>query len=279
MLYGVDYGLRRPDNSCPTVAQVEADLQIIAQYTTRVRIYSIVDCNGAQILLQAIRSSGVNIVATLGMWLDQYFQSEFPNELYALDQLIENVGLEYVEAILVGSETQYRGDFSASQLETYLQSVTTTLHNYGYNNVTVATADVIYNLMNNDLTNHESVVYANEFAFWEGTAIQDSVSLIETQLGNLKNTIAANKPRILSETGWPTQGGNFGNSVPSVANLNTYLNGLVCWLHSQNIGYFWFEIFDEPNKDPVKNGGVEMYFGLFDSSRQLKSGIQLPVLC
>jgi len=277
-LYGLDYNPRTSTDACPSLADVEQDVTILSAITYRLRIYSIDDCNAGQLLIQAVQNTGVNITITLGIWLDTYYAAEFADEYSALISTINAVGLPNVEAILVGSETQYRGDFSASLLVGFLQNISSTVSSHGYSNIDVSTADVLYNLENlPQVTNAEKVVYANEFAYWEGTSLNSSPSLIEQNVARLQS--AVNKPVIISETGWPTCGQNYGSSAVGVSELEYYLQELVCYFHAHNIGYFWFQAYDQPWADATKQGGVEQCFGLLTANKQIKSGITLPVMC
>ena len=60
-----------------------------------------------------------------------------------------------------------------------------------------------------------------------------------------------------------------GASYASVANLQIFLDTFVCQANQNGTGYFYFEYADEPWKD-VQFGGVEGWWGLFNSDRTLK---------
>jgi len=279
-LYGVDYNPRRPDDTCPTLAQVEVDVQALVQISNRVRLYSVDDCTGGQLVLQAIQNTGVDLTVYLGIWLDTYFYAEFPDEYTAFINLIEAVGLDDVEAIIVGSETQYRGDFSAATLEGFLQNISATVASYGYSNIYVSTADVIYNLEGSSVLGYEPIVWANQFPFWEGKSVTEGFTLIQNTIAALRQSTGS-KPIIIGETGWPTDGLSYEDAVPGLANAQEYLNLLVCWFHANDIGYFWFEAFDEPYKPDTSglNLDVEPYFGVYTQDRVPKAGITLPIYC
>ncbi|KAG8681889.1 hypothetical protein FRC09_017148 [Ceratobasidium sp. 395] len=78
----------------------------------------------------------------------------------------------------------------------------------------------------------------------------------------------------IAETGWPTKSSNVstqtnGASEASVANLQVFLDTFVCASNTNQTQYFFFEFKDEPWKD-VMYGGVEGWWGLFDSDKKLK---------
>jgi exo-beta-1,3-glucanase (GH17 family) len=60
-----------------------------------------------------------------------------------------------------------------------------------------------------------------------------------------------------------------GASTASVPNLQIFLDTYVCQANKNNTGYFYFELFDEPWKNVY--GGVEPFWGLFNSDKTLKN--------
>lgn len=95
---------------------------------------------------------------------------------------------------------------------------------------------------------------------------------------------ATNPPEMyIAETGWPTQsmwanttqdGAGSPQGDASVANLQTFLDTYVCQANTNGTKYFYFEPFDQPWKTIY--GGVEPYWGLFDSERNLKQPLTIP---
>lgn len=84
---------------------------------------------------------------------------------------------------------------------------------------------------------------------------------------------------LISEVGWPSGGGRIGGSFAGMDELQLLLNDWVCSEEgTDNIGWYWFEAFDEPWKSIYHNGDDkwETQWGLFTSNRMLKDGIKLP---
>ncbi|KAF8754761.1 glycosyl hydrolase 17 family [Rhizoctonia solani] len=80
-------------------------------------------------------------------------------------------------------------------------------------------------------------------------------------------TVSNNPTMYIAETGWPTK--TNGASAASVPNLQIFLDTFVCASNTNQTKYFFFEFKDEPWKD-VMYGGVEGWWGLFDSDKKLK---------
>jgi len=86
----------------------------------------------------------------------------------------------------------------------------------------------------------------------------------------------------MTEVGWPTNSSVPVSTIspPSVENLQLFINNFVYTANTQRIKYFFFEYMDMPWKerrlpDVEGFGGVEGFWGLFNSDRTLKA-ITLP---
>ncbi|KAG0057350.1 hypothetical protein BGZ83_011593 [Gryganskiella cystojenkinii] len=86
---------------------------------------------------------------------------------------------------------------------------------------------------------------------------------------------AAGKPAVISEVGWPSgpPSAKLGSAVPSMANLQTFLDTWVCQANRNNVPYYYFEAFDEPWKKSIN--AREAQWGLMTVDRQLK--VNIPV--
>ncbi|KAK2075113.1 hypothetical protein P8C59_009266 [Phyllachora maydis] len=97
-----------------------------------------------------------------------------------------------------------------------------------------------------------------------------------------------NSRNIISETGWPSQGGTYCGSsavtdcpdaaVAGIDQMNQFMSDWVCQALANGTQYFWFEAFDEPWKLQTDGGSQdwEEHWGLMDVDRNLKSGVKIP---
>ncbi|GME84491.1 unnamed protein product [Ambrosiozyma monospora] len=74
----------------------------------------------------------------------------------------------------------------------------------------------------------------------------------------------------IGETGWPTGGLNYGQSVPSVENARQFWKEGICAIRAWGINTYIFEAFDESWKPEAAGSDVERYWGVFDEDRNLK---------
>lgn len=105
----------------------------------------------------------------------------------------------------------------------------------------------------------------NGFPYWQGSKIENALQTLQTAI-DVTRRQTGNKQLVIGETGWPTDGKNFGDAWPTTANLQAYWRSAGCWLQSAQIPHFWFSAYDEP----FKAEGVERNFGIATFDKRLK---------
>ncbi|KAG1470348.1 hypothetical protein G6F56_002738 [Rhizopus delemar] len=257
IFYGLDYGINT--NACPTLDQIKSDFQTIKEYTGRVRIFSLSPCNLGQLALEAVNALDMHLY--LGMWIDR--PDTFTSEMDAMTKIMQSgQSLDKVDAVIVGSEVLYRQDTDANSLADYLSKVRALVSPQ----IQVTNADVYYEFPP-VVVEQLDFLMMNAFPYWEGvTAEQGAQTLMDHYQTVL--TKAQGKPVRISETGWPSTGGNFGASIASAENQKTYLSDVLCQTRQNNIDMLWFSAIDEPYK-----AGVEQHWGIMNSDKTLKSSL------
>ena len=77
------------------------------------------------------------------------------------------------------------------------------------------------------------------------------------------------KQVIITETGWPSQGGSLKASDAGKENAMKYFINAQQWSKEENIEMFYFSSFDESWKVGAE-GDVGAYWGLWDKNEKLK---------
>ena len=77
------------------------------------------------------------------------------------------------------------------------------------------------------------------------------------------------KKVIITETGWPSQGGGLGSALASEENAMKYFINSQVWSAKDDIEIFYFSSFDESWKVGPE-GDVGAYWGLWDKHENLK---------
>ncbi|WWC71096.1 uncharacterized protein I206_105049 [Kwoniella pini CBS 10737] len=278
-----------------TQTNVTRDIQLLSQVTTRLRLYG-ANCNQSALVLQAIQDTKVNMTVWLGIYVDSN-ETAYDNQVTAVTDVLKTYGTDHVSGITVGNEyilntagtdsTTSSIYLSATKTITdKIQEVNTTIQGLGLSKtLPIGTSDA-GSIMSKTLGEGIDYFMANVHPWFGSVSIDDAAEWTNTFFQEFDVTpaaLASNNPAVyIAETGWPTQSmnaseANDGAASPggdaSIANLQTFLDTFVCQANNNGTGYFYFEAFDEPWKRQY--GGVEPYWGLWDSDRNLKN-ITIP---
>lgn len=282
-MYGVNYNTRKgpdwaPDaQRCKSAAEVQADMYSIKTISDRVRIYSLVDCDQATVVLPAAKQAGVQVA--LGIWTTKD-HDYLLQEKAKLKQLID-AGLvdSNVIALHVGSETIYREEITAATAISYMNEIRDYVHSRNINmNVTIADViDVYY--ANPALVDAVDYISINQFSFWEQVDVNEGAAVTLDRLAKIR-TLAhdKNKEIIISETGWSSGGYDEKASAATPANQAKFFNDFYLAAEAHKFKYYWFVAFD--SKWRVTNGGkeVEADFGVFQENEVMKDNFKSLVV-
>ncbi|EIW67611.1 hypothetical protein TREMEDRAFT_33542, partial [Tremella mesenterica DSM 1558] len=246
--------------------------------------------------LQAIQDTKTNLTVWPAIYVDSN-ETAYEAQVTALSDALTTYGVDNVEGVIVGNE--YILNTAGSSTNTsasYLTAVETITSKVAdvksklsalslSKTLQVGTADA-GSILSTTLAEGIDFYMANVHPYFGSVAIQDAATWTTEFFGNFDTSVAAtasNQPAsFIAETGWPTQsmdkkdasdGAGSPQGDASVANLQTFLDTFVCQATTNGSAYFYFEAFDEPWK--AQFGGVEPYWGLFDSDRNLKK-ITIP---
>ncbi|KAI6108021.1 glycoside hydrolase family 17 protein [Pisolithus sp. B1] len=292
--YGLAYtplGSQLPDCG-NSLTEVIEDIQLMSQLTTRIRLYG-ADCNQSSLVLAAIQEAKVNVSVFLGNYPDATDNgTAYERQKGEIQTALQTYGADNVLGITVGNEfildyiTQAgqtdpngsAGNEAAAMLIPWINDTRSMLSEMGLN-LPVGTADA-GSYFNNEVLAVVDYGMANVHPWFANVSIDDAAAwtaeYFQTTNVDLANSLP-NKPKMsIAETGWPTNTSTFnydpndGPSVASVGNLQIFIDTFVCQANANGTEYFFFEFSDEPWK-AVDYGGVEGYWGLFDSNKNFKN--------
>jgi cellulose synthase/poly-beta-1,6-N-acetylglucosamine synthase-like glycosyltransferase/exo-beta-1,3-glucanase (GH17 family) len=271
-----DYGDR------PTPEQIRADLKILSPYTQNIRTYS---ATGGVELVPAIAAE-FGLKVTLGIWIDKDTVGAdgkvIPNprneqeiqSAIALARRYSNIN-----AIVVGNETVLTGKKTVDELISIIRRVK---RQSPVPVTTGETFDVWLGMTDPNKPGHDPVkkaegatklasavdfIAAHILPYWGGIPANQAVE--QTIL--TYNQLRARHPGkriVIAEFGWPSGGYNMHAADPGRIEQATVLRDFVSRAEAYGIDYNIIEAFDQPWK--TNEGGVGMYWGMFDASRHAK---------
>jgi exo-beta-1,3-glucanase (GH17 family)/cellulose synthase/poly-beta-1,6-N-acetylglucosamine synthase-like glycosyltransferase len=249
----------------PTPEEIDADLALLAGKTHAVRTYTVEGSLG--VIPRLAQGHGLNV--TVGAWLDGDLEK---NEV-EIARLLEITRANYANTVrvIVGNEAVLRGDLSVAQMTDYLDRVRAELE------VPVSSAEPWHVwLKHPELAEHVDYLAIHMLPYWEGVALERAVDYVVDHIELLRRTFPE-KPLVIAEVGWPSNGRTRHEAVASPANEAIFLRRFLARAAQENYVYYVMEAFDQPWKQ-VTEGAVGAYWGVYDVERQPKFTFDRPIV-
>ncbi len=249
----------------PTVEEIDTDLALLKGQTHAVRTYTVEGAQGE--IPQLARKYGINVA--LGAWIDERLEK---NEV-EIKQLIKIAGEQRrnVVRVIVGNEVLLRKDIPPKQLMEYLDEIRNKL------TIPVSTAEPWHIwLKNPNLAEHVDYLAVHMLPYWEGIPIEKAVDYIVDRFQQLKEKFP-NKPIVIAEVGWPSNGRTRQGAVASLSNQAVFLRRFIERARQERYIYYVMEAFDQLWK--AKNeGAVGSYWGVYNVEREPKFTFREPIV-
>lgn len=237
-------------------SQIRRRMEVIQPYASWVRSFSCIE--GNELVPQVAKS--MNIKTLVGAWLG----SDKDLNEKEIAGLIELAKEGFVDIAAVGNEVMYRGDLSEEELLEYIHRVKKAIPS-----VPVGYVDAYYEFYQRPaITDACDVILANCYPYWEGCHIDYSL-LYMKQMFQQAVKAGNGKKVIITETGWPCQGGSLQAAEASEENAIRYFINAQKWSKEDNIEMFYFSSFDEVWKTDGE-GDVGAHWGIWDKNGKLK---------
>jgi cellulose synthase/poly-beta-1,6-N-acetylglucosamine synthase-like glycosyltransferase/exo-beta-1,3-glucanase (GH17 family) len=263
-----DYGDR------PTPEQIRADLKILSPYTQAIRTYS--STGGGELIPAIAAEFGLKV--TLGIWIDK---NEARNEREIQAALALARRYSNINAIVVGNEVMLRADKPVDELISIIRRVKR------QSPVPVTTGETFDVWLGKTdpnkpvepeeaakkaeaavkLASAVDFIAAHILPYWGGTPVEKAVEETIVTYNDLRKKHPG-KRIVIAEFGWPSGGYNMHAADPGRIEQATVLRDFVSRAEAYGIDYNVIEAFDQPWK--TNEGGVGMYWGVFDASRHAK---------
>ena len=249
-----DQPLRIPD------AQIESDLQKLAEVTSCIRTYSAARAQGK--ITRIAGKHGLKVLQ--GIWIGRNLADNRREIEGAMRLARRHPGV--IEAFIVGNETLLRGELGADRIKTYLEEVKRR------SGLPVTYADVWeFWLKAPELAEAADFITIHILPYWEDEPVAATEAV--AHVGEVREKVAkifAGKDILIGEVGWPSEGRMRDGALPSPANQALVLSGVVEAAKAGNWKVNLIEAFDQPWKRLLE-GTVGGYWGVFDDgARELK---------
>jgi cellulose synthase/poly-beta-1,6-N-acetylglucosamine synthase-like glycosyltransferase/exo-beta-1,3-glucanase (GH17 family) len=123
-------------------------------------------------------------------------------------------------------------------------------------------------LANPDLAKEVDFIGAHILPFHEHIPVEKAVDYVFDRYHQLQMAFP-DKPIIITEVGWPSNGQSLGQAVPSKVNQAKFLREFLNRAAEAKLAYYVIEAFDQPWKMKLE-GSAGAYWGIFNADRQAK---------
>ncbi|MBV7269392.1 glycoside hydrolase family 17 protein [Winogradskyella luteola] len=238
--------------------QVERRVKILRPYVEAIRSFSCIE--GNEHVPVAAKKQGLKTL--VGAWLSDN-KEDNEREIEGLIRLAKD---GHVDVAAVGNEVLYRNDLTLEELLGYIKRVKDALRGL---DIPVGYVDAYYEFSRHpELVEHSDIVLANLYPYWEGCPIEYALGHMQAMYGQVVDA-AQGKPIIITETGWPSEGGSLKGAVAGDVAAMKYFIDTISWTKENDIPIFYFSSFDESWKTGDE-GDVGAYWGLWDKTEKLK---------
>jgi len=267
---GVTYDPRRQQdtqesNTFPSEADIDNDLKLLQDKVHAVRTYSVLKGLDKIPALAAKH----NLNTTVGAWIGKDLENN-RQEIETLIQVSRQNNPKIVR-VMVGNEVLLRTDVTPDQLINYIREVK---HNTWRPVSTSETWDIW--LKHPELVAEVDFIAVHILPYWEGIAAEDAVDYVFDRYHEVQKAYP-NKPIIITEVGWPSDGQPHFHAIASVANQAMFLREFLNRAADEKIAYYVVEAFDQPWKMSLE-GSAGAYWGIFKADRTPKYPMDGDVL-
>lgn len=239
-----------------TEVQVERRVKLLKPYSKWIRSFSCIE--GNEHVPRIAHKHGMKTL--VGAWLSD---NKADNEK-EIEGLITLAKEGCVDIAAVGNEVLYRNDLSLEELLDYIRRVKEALPD-----IPVGYVDAYYEFsVHPKLVEISDVILSNCYPYWEGCHIDGALNHMQQMFGQVTDA-ARGKKVIITETGWPSEGGSLKGAFSSEENAMKYFINTQVWASKANIETFYFSSFDESWKTGDE-GDVGAYWGLWNKNEEFK---------
>jgi cellulose synthase/poly-beta-1,6-N-acetylglucosamine synthase-like glycosyltransferase/exo-beta-1,3-glucanase (GH17 family) len=242
------------DNGKITPEQIDRDMAQLSQLTGRVRTYTV--AGGMDKVPEIARRHGLTV--SLGCWISADLEQNETELALCIKTALAN--RRVIDRVFVGNEAILMGFVTPDQLNGYIKRVRDALPT----RIKITTAEPWSTwLLTPEIGQYVDVVSVHLLPYWEGVSTKDSMTFLEHAFNDVQEEFP-DKPIVIGEAGWPSEGRTKRNAEASVANEAYFMRAFVQFAMEKGYDYYLLEAYDQPWK-ASSEGGVGAGWGLFDA--------------
>ncbi|ODV82423.1 glycoside hydrolase family 17 protein [Suhomyces tanzawaensis NRRL Y-17324] len=216
---GITYTPYSNSGGCKSAQEVASDLKQLSGYEI-IRIYG-VDCDQVSSVL-AGKAAGQKVFAGI------FNMNSISSDVQTLASAVKAApgGWDNIHTVSIGNELVNSGQANAGQVAGYVAEGKSALKAAGYSGPVVS-VDTFIAVMNNPaLCEHSDYIAVNAHPFFDGgIAANNAGKWVLDQIQNVALTCGS-KSVLITETGWPHQGQNNRDAVPSKSNQQAAISDI-----------------------------------------------------
>ncbi|MBV9548805.1 MAG: beta-(1-3)-glucosyl transferase, partial [Alphaproteobacteria bacterium] len=242
-----------------TPEQIDRDLAQLSRITGHIRTYTV--AGGMDRVPQIARRYGMTV--SLGIWISPDLAQNDKDIDLGIRTAVAN--RRNVDRVIVGNESQLFGYVTPDQLNAYIKRVRAALPA----RIKVTTAETWSTwLLTPEVAQNVDILFVHLLPYWENTDIRGAVRATDNWYAAVEKQFP-DKPIVIGEAGWPSEGRTHGRAEASVANEAYFARAFVQHAMEKGWDYYLLEAFDQPWKH-VNEGKAGRYWGLFDAEGRPK---------
>ncbi len=249
----------------PGIDQIDEDLALLSGDAYAIRTYSV-----ASILAEIPRLAGAHSLnVALGAWINTDAEANDKEIAKLISVYRENH--RSVVRVIVGNEAILRGVQRPRQMIAHLDRVRKMV----WAPVSLAEPWHIW-LKHPELVDHVDYIAVHLLPYWEGIPVDQAVDYVVSRYQELQQAYPQ-KPIVITEVGWPSNGRTRLGAVASQVNQAKFLRRFLAMAERNKYNYYIIEAFDQLWKRELE-GEAGTYWGVYNDRREPKFAFTSPVI-
>jgi exo-beta-1,3-glucanase (GH17 family)/cellulose synthase/poly-beta-1,6-N-acetylglucosamine synthase-like glycosyltransferase len=252
--YQPSHMFTQTDNENISPELIDRDMAQLAKVTGRIRTYTV--AHGMDKVPEIAARYGLTV--SLGIWITPDLEENEKEIDKAIAVAKANRGT--IDRVFVGNEVMLFSYVTPDQLNSYIQRVRAALPA----RIKITTGEPWSTwLLYPEIGKYCDVISVHLFPYWEGVDVGNGFDFMQRAYADVQQEFP-DKPIVIGEAGWPSEGRSKRGAEPSLANEASHIRGFVQLAMEKGWDYYILEAYDQPWKIGSE-GPVGAYWGLFDA--------------